>query len=194
MHRLQRRSRGSGANQELAAGWILHRISVSSIGIIFDSHLRFGNPRAGQSTSLAIQFRLTNDVSPLDQVQLGFPGLFLPPTFQKSFFTDSQVWTQAQWSLLPPENIPTITLLASAVASGTEAFEVVIPSCYRLTMFWSSPCLGLQARIKPGHGQHQRLVTLLSLLLPARTAESRKHLELSYVLLLCLKRTPATIL
>ena len=111
-----------------AAGPVLPTpVMISKIGIIYDSQLQFGNPRAGEPSSLTIEFRLRTPVIPGDKVQVGLPGFVLPDTRQKRFYTESANWAQAEWVYLPPTNTPALNLIASQTATGS-TFRVVVPS------------------------------------------------------------------
>lgn len=95
------------------------------MGMIYDSHISFGNPRSGEASSLIIQFRLRIPVVPGDKVQVGLPGMFLPPSHQTRFFTENQNWAQAEWVLL--DDMPVLNLLTTLTASGN-FFTIVVPS------------------------------------------------------------------
>jgi hypothetical protein len=117
-------------SSDAAAGPVLPtRIAIlNKVAVIYDSRIRFGNPRPGQVSNLIIQFRLRTAVVPGDQVQVGLPGFSLPTTFHQSrFFTDNKNWAQAEFVQLEPDRFPALNMFATQEASGS-LFQVTIPS------------------------------------------------------------------
>ena len=113
----------------VAAGPVLPTpiVAVHEMGMMYNSRMSFGNPRPGEASSLTIQFQLRNPIVPGDMVQVGLPGMFLPPSHQTRFFTESANWGQAEWVLLPPNGLPALNLLSTLTASGS-SFTIFIPS------------------------------------------------------------------
>jgi len=95
--------------------------SISAVGVISDSSLDFGNPVAGEYSSLTIGFRVSSTVTFGDEVIVILPSI-VRDTAQKTFFTQSKFWSDARWDARKS----TLSLKAVTSSIAGQLFAVTI--------------------------------------------------------------------
>ena len=109
--------------------------NIAAVGVISDSTLDFGNPVAGEYSSLKIGFRMSSSVSIGDEVIIILPGIVRDASKQ-TFFTQSSFWSDARWDAR--KNM--LSFMSVSSSSAGHLFEVTIDQNEKFRI----PSVGIQ--------------------------------------------------